>query len=51
MYNTIHFSGVGLGIGRSTTPFTADILVEGNNLEGSGKDENGNFKLVLFPIC
>jgi len=42
---TYTFSGVGLGIGRTTTPFTASIDISGSSLQGTGTDNLGGFKL------
>merc|ERR1739848_663311 len=39
------FEGVGFGIGRLATEFTADLQIAAGRLSGTGRDENGGFRL------
>merc|ERR1711973_9596 len=58
---TYTFNGIGLGIGKTTTPFTADVVFTTDSVSGTGKDENGEFrfaggatkfqKIYLKPFC
>ena len=38
------FAGVGLGIGKVEREFSAEIYIDGNDIQGTGKDESGSFR-------
>ena len=39
------FEGVGLGLGKVTRPFKAEIYIEEGSIQGVGTDESGEFRL------